>query len=347
VSGAPGADTGPVTTLAAAPSPGSDASDPITASAGRAAATATARALVDSAAHVLLGKDSAVRLAFTTLVGGGHLLLEDLPGTGKTLLAKAIAASIAGTYRRVQATPDLSPGEITGSSLWDPEERRFTFVSGPVFANVVLVDELNRTSPRTQAALMEAMAEATVTVDGEQHRLPDPLFVVATQNPVEHHGTFPLPEGQLDRFALALSLGYADADAERALVRDHLAGDAVDRVRPVADVAALRAARAHARATFLAEPVLDYAVRLVRATRELPVLEVGASSRATVALVRLAQARALLDGRDFVAPEDIKALAVPVLAHRLSLRGAGADRVRGGQVVEELVRGLPVPTPTR
>ncbi len=347
MSGAPGADTGPVTTLAAAPSPGSDASDPITAPAGRAAATATARALVDSAAHVLLGKDSAVRLAVTTLVGGGHLLLEDLPGTGKTLLAKAIAASIAGTYRRVQATPDLSPGEITGSSLWDPEERRFTFVPGPVFANVVLVDELNRTSPRTQAALMEAMAEATVTVDGEQHRLPDPLFVVATQNPVEHHGTFPLPEGQLDRFALALSLGYADADAERALVRDHLAGDAVDRVRPVADVAALRAARAHARATFLAEPVLDYAVRLVRATRELPVLEVGASSRATVALVRLAQARALLDGRDFVAPEDIKALAVPVLAHRLSLRGAGADRVRGGQVVEELVRGLPVPTPTR
>jgi len=306
----------------------------------RAAASAAAARLVASVASTVRGLPEAVSTAVTVLVAGGHLLIEDVPGTGKTLLARALARSVDASFRRVQATPDLSAGEITGSGVWNGE--RFVFVPGPVFAHVVLVDELNRTSPRTQSALMEAMDEAAVTVDGVRHPLPDPMLLVATQNPVDQHGTFPLPEGQLDRFMVAMTLGYVDADVERDLVRDQLVRPPVEDLAPVIDVAGLQALRAHARMTHVSDPVLTYAVGLARATREHRALRLGASARAALALVRASQGRALLAGRDFVTPDDVKALAVPVLAHRLVAAGGGG-RVQAAEAVVDVLGAAPVP----
>ena len=314
---------------------------PTSAAPARAAATASARALVDAVQGAVRGVPDAVATAVTVLVAGGHLLVEDVPGTGKTLLARALSRSVDGTFRRIQATPDLTAGEITGSGVWDASTGRFVFVPGPVFGHVVLVDELNRTSPRTQAALMEAMDEGAVTVDGERHPLPDPMLLIATQNPLDQHGTFPLPEGQLDRFMVAMSLGYVDARTERDLVRDQLASAPVDRLTPVVDVAGLRELRAHARATHVSDPVLEYAVAVARATRQHPGVRLGASARATVALVRCAQGRALLGGRDFVTPDDVKLLAAPVLAHRLVVQGGG--RASAAAAVAEVLAATPVP----
>ena len=337
------ADTGTVTSPVG--SPVSPAAQPL--SSERAAATGAARQLLATVSTVVRGTPRPVELAVTALLAGGHLLIEDVPGTGKTVLARTLAKAVAADFRRVQATPDLSAGEITGSGVWDGS--RFSFVPGPVFAHVVLVDELNRTSPRTQAALMEAMDEAAVTVDGVRHPLPDPHLLVATQNPLDQHGTFPLPEGQLDRFMMATGLGYVDAGAERDLVRDQLVRAPVDDVTPVLDLAGWQALRGHARMTHVAEPVLEHAVAVVRATREHPALRLGASARAAVALVRAAQARALLAGRDFVTPDDTKALAPAVLAHRLVLR-SGDPRVGGAtaaEVVADVLARVPVPLRSR
>ena len=314
----------------------------------RAQATAALVAVLREVAGAVRGTGDAVPLAVTVLAAGGHLLLEDVPGTGKTLLARSMAKAVDGSFRRIQATPDLSAGEITGSGIWDPSLGHFTFSPGPLFAHVVLVDEINRTSPRTQAALMEAMDEGAVTVDGVRHPLPDPCTVIATQNPVEQHGAFPLPEGQLDRFMIVTSLGYVDARTESELVRGQLTRAPEAGVRPVLDVEGWRAVREHARATHIAEPVLDYAVGIVRATRDDNRITLGASSRAAVALVRAAQARALLIGRDFVHPEDVRILAGPVLAHRLVLRdrsmaGVG-HRQQALALVGELVRKTAMPT---
>ena len=305
----------------------------------------TARGVVDNVRRVVRGRDAAVELVTCALLSGGHVLIEDVPGSGKTTLARAFARSVGGSFHRVQGTADLLPADITGSGVWDSDDRSFRFVPGPVFANVVLVDELNRLAPRTQSAFLEAMEESAVTVDGRRHPLPDPFFVVATQNPSEQYGTFPLPEGQVDRFAVALTLGPLDAAAEHQVVREQLAGPTVDFLHPVVSAEQLVEMRAHSRAIHVSDHVLGHALALVRATREDPRVALGASPRAALALVRCAQARAVLAGRDFVLPDDVKALAGPSLAHRLVLHGAGGRGV-AELVVAELLARIPVPVGT-
>ena len=306
-----------------------------------------ARSLIENVERVIQGKRKQVEAAATALFSGGHLLIEDVPGVGKTMLGRAFARSIRGSFKRVQATPDLLPSDVTGTAVYNQASQRFEFIPGPVFANVVLVDEINRTTPRTQSALLEAMDEGAVTVDGDRHSLPDPLFVVATQNPLEHHGTYPLPEGQLDRFAIAMDLGYATPQVERDIVRAQLLSHPIDDLEGVVDPDEVIGVRKVVRMTHVSDVVLDYALRLTGATREHPDIELGASPRASISLVRCAQARALLDGRDFVTPDDIKTLAVPALAHRvMASAGLRLERGRTTQAVEEVVASTPVPVTT-
>lgn len=305
--------------------------------------TELGRRVVTNVERVVRGRSDAVQLVAVALLAGGHVVIEDVPGTGKTTLARAIARTVGGSFSRVQATADLLPADITGSSVWEPGAARFTFVAGPVFANVVLVDELNRTPPRTQSAFLEVMEEGAVTVDGVRHAVPDPFFVVATQNPLEQHGTYPLPEGQLDRFAVRLRLGGLDASAELAVVREQLAGPTVEHLAPVTDADELRAARQAVRRLYAADAVVSYALSIVRVTREDPRVRLGASSRAAITLVRCAQARAALLGREYVTPDDVRALAVPVLAHRLGLSTATTASGSAEQVVAELAATVPVP----
>lgn len=308
--------------------------------------THRAAALVANVERVVRGRRTAVELVVAAVLAGGHALLEDVPGSGKTTLARAVARSVGGRFQRIQATSDLLPADLTGSGVWNPHQQTFEFVPGPLFANVVLADELNRTTPRTQSALLEAMEEGAVTVDGHRHPLPDPFFLVATQNPVEQHGTYPLPEGQLDRFTVRVRLGDLDPAAERLVVREQLARATVDDLGPVLSPGELRALRAGVREVFVADAVLDHAVTLVRATRGDARVLLGASSRAAIALVRCAQARAVLGGREYVAPDDVRALAVPVLAHRLVLAPGAGTAHRAEELVAELVARVPVPVVT-
>jgi MoxR-like ATPase len=309
--------------------------------------TALAQRIVTNVEQVVHGRHRAVELITCALLAGGHVLIEDVPGSGKTTLARAFARSLGGTFHRIQATADLLPADITGSGVWDPDQHRFHFVAGPLFAHVVLADELNRTPPRTQSAFLEAMDEGAVTVDGVRHALPDPFFVVATQNPLEQHGTYPLPEGQLDRFAICLRLGGLDLASERQVVREQLVRPTVDDLAAVVAPDELRAARTGVRMTYVADSVLEHALAVVRATREDPRVQLGASSRAALTLVRCAQARALLTGRDYVVPDDTKVLAPWVLAHRLVLSdgttGGGAPGSRAETIVSDLVARVPVP----
>jgi len=310
---------------------------------GRSEAAATAVRLVAGVERVVHGRRTAVELVVGAVLAGGHVLLEDVPGSGKTTLARAVARSLGGSFRRVQGTADLLPADITGSGVWDPDSRTFSFVPGPLFAHVVLVDELNRTPPRTQSAFLEAMDEGAVTVDGARHPLPETFVVLATQNPLEQFGTYPLPEGQLDRFAVALALGENDPETERRVVREQLERPTVDDLPAVTTPEQLTAVRAHVRRTHVADPVLDHALRLVEATRRHAEVSLGASTRAAVGLVRCAQARALLSGRDHVLPDDVKAVAAPVLGHRLVLRDGRSDAARGRRLVAELLAAAPVP----
>ena len=310
---------------------------------GRDALTAAAQRIVTNVETVVHGRSSAVHLVACALLAGGHALIEDVPGSGKTTLARAFARSLGGTFSRVQATADLLPADITGSGVWDPDTRTFRFVPGPLFAHVVLVDELNRTSPRTQSAFLEAMDEGAVTIDGQRHALPDPFCVIATQNPLEQHGTYPLPEGQLDRFAVCLRLGGLDQRSERLVVREQLLRATVDDLTAVVDPLQLQALRSAVRTTYVADAVLDHALQIVRATREDSRLVLGASSRAAITLVRCAQARALLVGRSYVVPDDTKALAPSVLGHRLVLADGSSGSRRAEEVVVDLVGRIPVP----
>ena len=308
----------------------------------RADAAAVASRLVANVETVVHGRRAAVELVVSAVLAGGHVLIEDVPGSGKTTLARAVARSLGGSFRRIQGTADLLPADITGSGIWEPDRHAFSFVPGPVFANVVLVDELNRTPPRTQSAFLEAMDEGAVTVDGVRHALPDPFVVLATQNPFEQYGTYPLPEGQLDRFAVTLSLGVNDPATERLVVREQLDHATVGELQPVTTPSQLSQVRAEVRRTHVADAVLDHAVRLAEATRDHPSIVLGASTRAALALVRCAQARALLGGRDHVLPDDVKVLAPAVLGHRLVLRDGGSGLRSGQRLMAELVGTVPV-----
>lgn len=293
---------------------------------------------------VIRGKDPEVDLLITAFLAGGNVLLTDVPGVGKTTLAKAIAASIGGTFRRVQFTPDLLPADVLGGSIYNPREGSFSFRQGPVFANVLLADEINRASPRTQSALLEAMAEGQVSIEGTTHALPRPFWVIATQNPVEHHGTYPLPEAQLDRFAVELAMGYPTPEEELKILGSHDEGSPLERLRPVTTPEEVLEVQARVRRVHVDEDVGRYIVELLRRTRQEPRVSLGVSPRGGIVLYRLAQAHAFRTGRAAVQPDDVKAIAVPALAHRLALETkARYSGVTRAGVVRELLERAPVP----
>ena len=311
------------------------------------AATTTARAtaVLDEIERGVVGKRSVLTLILTTVLAGGHVLIEDLPGLGKTLIARSFAAALGLDFTRVQFTPDLLPADLLGSTIYDMQSGRFEFRPGPIFTNLLLADEINRTPPKTQAALLEAMAERQVSIDGSTHRLPQPFIVLATDNPIEYEGTYPLPEAQLDRFAVRLELRYLSESDEAAMLRRRLdRGSTEPTVNQVVDAHDLLAMRESVEQVSVHEDVLHYVVSLAAATRHHPQVAVGASPRAEIDLVQLARARALLLGRDYVIPEDIKALATPAVAHRITLRPEmWVRKIQGSDIVEELLRRLPVP----
>ena len=280
--------------------------------------------IVDNIATVVRGKESVIRLAVQCMLSGGHLLIEDNPGTGKTTLARAMARSVAGSFGRIQFTPDLLPSDVTGVQIYHSDRRQFEFRPGPVFANIVLADEINRASPKTQSAFLEAMAERQITVDGESFPMPTPFLVMATQNPIEMEGTYPLPEAQLDRFMARTSIGYPDRGSEAQIVRDILHGTTTDTLQPVLTAAQLQQMTDALQGVTIKSNLLAYAQEIVVRTRELDDVLLGASPRAFGQLAQLARARAAGAGRPFVTPDDIKALVRPVLAHRLKLRPEAA-----------------------
>lgn len=306
-------------------------------------------AILNSIGEVIDGKADAVRNALVCLLAEGHLLIEDVPGVGKTMLARALAGSVDATVRRIQFTPDLLPGDVTGVSVYNPVDREFEFKRGAVFAQIVIADEINRSSPKTQSALLEAMEEGQVTVDGQTHLLPDPFLVVATQNPLEMEGTYALPEAQRDRFMMRISMGYPDAAAEALMLRQRDSVNPLNAIKPVADAAAIAQMIGWARAVHVSPAVEEYAVALSQATRTDPSLHLGASPRATLQLVRAAKVWAALDGREFVIPDDLTDLLIPVFAHRL-LPARGVHRA-GTQPIEtalnQIIERVRVPLAAR
>jgi MoxR-like ATPase len=299
--------------------------------------------LAAAISRVVEGKPDVVRLALAVLLAEGHLLIEDVPGVGKTTLAKALAKSIDGSVRRIQFTPDLLPSDVTGVAVYDQESRAFEFKPGAVFANVVVADEINRASPKTQSALLECMEERQVTVDGVTYELARPFMVVATQNPLEMEGTYPLPEAQRDRFTARVSMGYPDREAELAMLDERATTDPLTALTPVTDAARVRGLVAAVGRLHVAEPLRRYVVSLVEATRRSPDLRLGASPRAGLQLLRAARATAALAGRDHVLPDDVQAMAVPVLAHRLLLTPDATLARRDTQrVVTDLLATVPV-----
>ncbi|MBN2294008.1 MAG: MoxR family ATPase [Pirellulales bacterium] len=295
--------------------------------------------------RVVLGKADAIRLCVIGLLAGEHILLEDVPGVGKTLIGKALAKSVSGDFQRIQFTPDLLPADITGSSVLDAHKQEFSFHQGPVFTNILLADEINRTTPRTQSALLEAMNEGQVTADGQTHDLPRPFIVIATQNPLEFEGTYPLPESQLDRFLLRISVGYPDRDDERSVLTSHRQGEPVDTLESAVSIEQVLELQNAVRRVKVDESMSDYILDLVEATRNCDDLHVGASTRGALAFYRASQAAALASRRDYVVPDDVKQLAVPVLAHRVITKGYlhGGQREAIEALIGRLVEEVPVP----
>ncbi|WP_146535299.1 AAA family ATPase [Rubripirellula reticaptiva] len=295
--------------------------------------------------RVVLGKPDVVQMLVAALLAGEHVLLEDVPGVGKTLAAKALAQSIHGSFSRLQFTPDLLPSDITGSMIYRSDTRDFEFSRGPIFANVILADEINRAPPRTQSALLEAMSEGQVSIDGKSHPLPKPFIVVATQNPFEFEGTYSLPESQLDRFLLRTSIGYPPRDIEQQVMLTHRMGEPVDTLEPVVSVEGISAAQGTVRNVRFDESLVDYLLDIVEATRKHDGFQVGVSTRGALSFYRGCQARAITEERDFVTPDDIKSLAVPSLSHRVLPEGIfqGASRQVVETQIADLLQQVPVP----
>jgi MoxR-like ATPase len=316
---------------------------------GRTTAEAVVRIdhLQSAVETVIRGKPEAVRLAIVTLIAGGHLLIEDVPGIGKTTLAHALARALDCTFQRIQFTSDLLPSDVIGLSVYNQHKGVFDWKPGPIFANVVLADEINRTTPKTQSALLEAMGEGHVTVEGITHPLPEPFIVIATQNPIEHHGTFPLPESQLDRFMLRLRIGYPDSSDEKLILRDRVGTEPLDALRPIMsgdDVTQLQQSVAQ---VSVKDELVDYLMRIVAATRDTEMLDLGVSPRGSLALFRAAQALALTEKRDYCVPDDIKRLVVPVCAHRVVVSSRFSSSLRRGEeaeaVLHEILKTVSVP----
>jgi len=308
----------------------------------------TFEAIAANVQRIIEGKAGIVRLALIALAAEGHLLVEDVPGVGKTMLAKAIARSISCEWRRLQFTPDLLPSDVTGVGIYDAEVKRFVFKPGPIFANIVLGDEINRASPKTQSALLESMEEHQVSVDGITHSLPRPFMVMATQNPIDHVGTYPLPESQLDRFLMRLSMGYPDTASSLRILERHGSEEPVYDLAPVVDQAGVLGLIRGARQVHTAEALKRYIVDLTEATRTHPGIALGASPRAALFLLKAARAKAASEGRDYVLPDDVKSLAVPVLSHRMLLSPQAQSRGRSQEdIVGELASTVPVPSPGR
>lgn len=294
--------------------------------------------------RVIRGKEQVLQLLFAALFAEGHVLMEDVPGTGKTTLAKALALSVTADFSRIQFTPDLLPADILGSSIYSPKEGTFFFRQGPVFTNLLLADEINRASPRTQSALLEAMNERQVSIEGKELKLIKPFLVIATQNPIEYYGTYPLPEAQLDRFAIRLSLGYPDEESELQILKDRRGNDPLEALQPVLDCDEIRRIQEEVRTVEIEDSLADYMMQVIRATRESNEIRLGASPRALLMLSRCAQSMAWLDNRMFVKPDDILALIQPLLAHRLVMtlesRHAG---ITPAMVLEEIVKKIRIP----
>lgn len=293
---------------------------------------------------VILGKTNKIELVLTCLVAGGHLLLEDIPGVGKTILARALAASLGGDFKRIQFTPDMLPADITGTMLFNPKSSHFSFHPGPIFANIVLGDEINRASPRTQSAMLECMSERQVSIDGKTHQLHRPFFFIATENPVEYHGTYPLPEAQLDRFMMRLGMGYPDKATELSILFAQQAAHPLTTLQPIVSLEDLITAQDRVRAVTVSKPVGQYIVALAEATRSHADIALGMSPRGSIMLFRACQALAFIRERDHVLPDDVKALTIPVVAHRLSLAPkAKHSGMRKDTLLTSILKELPVP----
>ena len=306
------------------------------------AATAAAKIdlLQNAIETVIRGKPEAVRLAIVTLIAGGHLLIEDVPGVGKTTLAHALARALDCVFQRIQFTSDLLPSDVIGLSVYNQLTGVFEWKPGPVFANVVLADEINRTTPKTQSALLEAMAERQVTVEGITHALPSPFIVLATQNPIEHHGTYPLPESQLDRFMLRLRIGYPGAEDEKQILRDRAHSEPLDSIRAVMTAEDVLELQRNVTLVSVDDAIVDYLMRIVAATRDSEMLDLGASPRATLSLFRAAQALALTEERNYCVPDDIKRLVIPIFAHRLVISSRYASSLRRSEEAEAVLREI-------
>lgn len=300
--------------------------------------------LVDNVEIVIKGKREAIELAVIAFICRGHLLIEDVPGVGKTMLARAIAKSVNGTFRRIQFTPDLLPSDITGTSLFNQKIHDFQFSPGPIFANIVLADEINRTTPRTQSALLEAMDEYQVTVDGVAHLLPEPFFVIATQNPIEYHGTYPLPEGQLDRFLMSINLGYPEEADEKEIIKSQRLSHPIESISSVLKAKDLLGVYEGVKHVHISESLVDYVLKIVTATRDHRDLVLGASPRGSLAIIRTAQGAAAIEGRDYVLPDDIKKVAPTVLAHRVMVKPQlRLGKSPGHRVISSILDQIEVP----